>query len=47
MASIKSLPLLIKCPIYILTYRVINYCFKCDYYAGSTNKGLMCIYEEK
>lgn len=47
MATIKGLTLWVNCPISKLTQRGVGFCFKCDYFAGSIDDEIKCIYEEK
>ncbi len=47
MATMKSLTMWVKCPIVSPTTRSIKYCFKCDYFAGSIDDEIKCIYRDK
>ncbi len=46
MVTMKGLTLWVKCPKQE-GYRSVQYCLKCDYYAGSMNDEIMCIWDEK
>lgn len=46
MATMKNLIIWVKCPKYT-SHRSIEYCWKCDYYAGNVSDTLQCIYEDK